>query len=45
MYKKSQPNNSDEDTEENYELREKMDSYLNCYPNNLPRLMRGQEDE
>ena len=28
MYKESQPNDADQDTEENYELREKMDSYL-----------------
>jgi hypothetical protein len=40
------PDDNDmEDTEENYETREKMDKYLSHYPNNLPRLIKEMEDE
>jgi ABC-type oligopeptide transport system substrate-binding subunit len=51
MYEEHLPNDIGEDTEEDYELREKMDRYyleedaLIPYPNNLPRLMEGLKDE
>jgi len=35
----------DADTQEDYDLREKMDSYFACYPNNLPQLMEDLKDE
>ena len=46
MYEDHQePAVAEEDTEEDYEMREKMDSYLRRYPNHLPRLVKEMEDE
>ena len=45
MYQDHEQGFRDEDTEEDYEMREKMDSYLSHYPNHLPRLIKEMEDE
>ena len=44
MREEHQPNEDDEDTQEDYDLRKKMDEYLSCYPNHLPRLIEELRD-
>ena len=45
MYRDHEQGFRDEDTEEDYEMREKMDKYLSHYPNNLPRLIKEMQDD